>query len=191
LGRGNVCTHYECEGLYYLDKDLLDVYRPVIRCGCCGHIKDFDWETDAKTARELQLAGIAYSFVGDDGTWQLDQLDSQYRWIEMEKFMRDYISRHYPSFRPADKWRHHHDGKVILESDLFHIVLIDNEWSAAWCLLERSDVDDDGDNRQEMRRQYRAYLAAIKNALITKWGEAIGYGGAWTHGQVYRHIETA
>jgi hypothetical protein len=191
LGQGNICTHYECEGLYYLDRDLLDVYRRVIRCGDCGHIKDFDWETDAKTARELRQEGIAYSFSGDDGACKYDQLDSQYNWMEMENYMRDYFSRQFPSFRSVDKWRDYSSGKVVLESTFFHVVVMDNGWSAAWCLLERADVDDDGSNRPLMRRHYRTYLEAIKNALISQWGEAIGYGGAWTHGRVYRRIEMA
>jgi hypothetical protein len=40
-----------------------------------------------------------------------------------------------------------------------------------------------------MRRHYPAYLEAIKTALLDGWGEAIGYGGAWVHGEVYRKSE--
>ena len=30
MGRGNVATHNECEGLYYLDRDLLDTYETIV-----------------------------------------------------------------------------------------------------------------------------------------------------------------
>ena len=68
MGRGNVCTHNECEGLYYLDRDLLDCYRKVERCGC-GHVVGFDYSEDARTARELNAAGIQYDYDGTFFDW--------------------------------------------------------------------------------------------------------------------------
>ena len=38
---------------------------------------------------------------------------------------------------------------------------------------------------------YQSYLEAIKLILIQEWGEAIGYGGAWTSGRRYTQEDVA
>jgi hypothetical protein len=185
MGCGNICTYYACEGLYYLDKDLLDIYRPVIRCAC-GHVTGFDWSAEPKTARELSKEGIAYAYDGPHADWQYDPEESDANWKGMIEFMRERLTLRFNSFQPVDKWRYRYGGHVVLENSFFQISVADNEWSAAWLLLEREDIDDTGANRTLMRRHYPAYLEAIKNALLDGWGEAIGYGGAWVHGKIYK-----
>ena len=173
MGRGNVCTHYECEGLYYLDKDLLDVYV---------HVDDPGEEP--KTARQLHDANIKYNYSGEGCDWKYSHAESDYNWREMITTMQDRIGGRFSSFYPADEWRNN-ETRVILENGLFQVAVVDNEWSAAICLLERTDVDDTGANRTFMRRHCDTYLEAIKQTLIDGWGEAIGYGGAWVSGQKY------
>jgi len=183
MGRGNVCTHYECEGLFYLDRDLLDVYNKTIKCEC-GHVKGPDYDEEPKTARELHKAGIEYSFDGTHTDWMYSQCESDDNWRQMIETMRDRLMARFPSFYSEDKWIDR-DRRVVLENELFHIAVVDNEWSAAWLLLERSDIDDTGRNRTFMRRHYQTYLEAIKRILIDRWGEATGYGGAWVSGKRY------
>jgi hypothetical protein len=105
----------------------------------------------------------------------------------MIDYMSEYITDRFKSFERVDKSVWHRRGlHIVLENRLFQIAVTDNEWSAAWMLIERDDIDDVGGNRNIMRRHYRTYLNCIKNALIDGFGEAIGYGGAWICGAVYR-----
>jgi len=146
MGRGNVCVHYECEGVYYIDKELVS-----------------DEKDDFLTC-EL------------------------YR--EMIETIQFNIKKRFPSFSCENKWDRsfiNSDRYVVLENSLFQIAVVDNEWSYAWCLLERRDVDDVGYNRTLMRRNYKKYLESIKNILVSEWGECFGYGGAWTHGERFTH----
>ena len=189
MGRGNVCTHNECEGLYYLVKDFLDVYRKVERCGC-GSVEGFDYSEEPQTARELNDAGIDYDFDGKLTGWGWDEGDSQDNWLDMIDYMRETLAERFPSFESVNIWRGC-DRHVVLRSGLFDIAVVDNEWSAAWCLLERDDVDDTGSYRVLMRRHYETYLKAIRDALIGGYGEAIGYGGAWTSGKRYTKEDVA
>jgi len=183
MGRGNVCTHYECEGLFYLDRDLLDVYCKTDKCEC-GHVKGPNYDEEPKTARELYNAGIEYSFDGTQTGWMYSQFDSEDNWRQMIEIMREKFIKRFLSFYREDKWIDN-DRHVVLENGLFRIAIVDNEWSAAWLLLERTDIDDTGSNRTFMRRHYQTYLEEIKRILIDVWGEAIGYGGAWVSGRKY------
>lgn len=185
MGRGNVCVHYECEGLYYLDKEFLDVYRKVHKCDC-GHVSGFDLDAEPMTERNLREAGIAYDFDGSRTDYAYDEEDSRQNWDDMIEIVRERFMKQFKSFSAVDKWRKRGEVRVVLESGLFEIAVEDNEWSAAWCLLEREDIDDVGANRTFMRRHHKTYLEAIKQTLVDAWGEAIGYGGAWTHGATYR-----
>jgi hypothetical protein len=176
MGRGNVCTHNECEGLYYLDRDLLDAY--------CKAGPDFE----VRTARELNNAGIRYDYDGVHSGWAYDECESDDNWNDMVHEMRSGLMRRFKSFYEVDRWRDR-EIHVVLENNLFEIAVVDNEWSAAWCLLERRDID--GTNGAFIRRHYQTYLEAIKRILIENWGEAIGYGGAWTHGVRYTKADIA
>ena len=181
MGRGNVCTHHECEGLYYLDKDFISVYSKVIRCDC-GHVVGRDFE-QSMTAKELYHADIDYDFDGSSTDWAYNSTNTQDNWNEMVDIIKEGFHHRFKSFTDVDKFRS--DYHIILQNEFFEIAVVDGEWCAAWCLLERMDVDDDGRNRTLMRRHYHTYLEAIKSILIDGWGEAIGYGGAWTSGKRY------
>jgi len=189
MGRGNVCTHNECEGLYFLDKDLLDVYRRVELCDC-GQIKGFDWEEKPKTARELIDEGMSYDYDGKETGWGYDEHGSRDNWRNMVEHMTKKLEKRFPSFQRINTLRAR-DLNVVLRNGLFEIAIVDNEWSAAWCLLERADVDDSGSNRALMRHHYEKYLEAIKGFLIEGWGEAFGYGGTWARGKKYTKDDIA
>lgn len=177
MGRGNICTHHECEGVFYLDNDHLQAY-----CKICD---DSDGES-VLTARQLDELGIKYDFDGSTADWMYDGYESCVLWDDMLSVVVLALEKQFGEFRQVDRWR---NGifHVVLESDLFEIAVGDNEWSAAWVLLERTDVDDVGPNRDEMRRVYRKYLEAIRKTLVEGWGEAYGYGGPWTTGEKFTH----
>ena len=187
MGQGNVCTYNECEGLYYLDKDFISIYSKIIRCSC-GHVIGRDYELQM-TAKQLSQAGIKYDFDGSDADWALDCHETQLSWDEMIFRFIEGFQQRFKSFYKMEKWRG--NRHIVLQSELFELAVVDGEWCAAWCLLEREDVDDVGRNRTLMRRHYHAYLKAIKTILIDWWGEAIGYGGAWTSGKRYTHEDSA
>ena len=125
MGRGNVCTHYECEGLFYLDRDLLDVYCQTIKCEC-GHVKGPNYDEEPKTARELYNAGIEYSFDGTHTGWMYSQFDSEDNWRQMIEIMREKFIKRFPSFYREDKWINN-DRHVVLENGLFRIARISSK----------------------------------------------------------------
>ncbi|MCL2589202.1 MAG: hypothetical protein FWD84_07325 [Oscillospiraceae bacterium] len=183
MGRGNPCTHYECEGLYYLDIDYIHRYSKITRSQCCNRSIGFDYDEESKSAKELQNADIAYNFDGAGVDWAYDQFESQTAWEDMVSEICQALMVRFKSFQRVDRWRN--SRHIVLESAFFEIAVEDGEWCAASMLLERHDVDDVGSNRTLMRRHYKAYLEAIKTALVDVWGEAIGYGGAWVSGERY------
>ena len=179
----NIRAHHDCEGLFYLDKNLLDVYRKVVRCGECGQVKSFDWSIAPKTARELQFEGINYSFCGEDVEWHCDFLESQQNWQDMEDYMCTYILDEFCSFRPVAKWHGYRGARVLLENAVFKVLLADNGWSAVWCLLLRENLDPCCGFRHQF---HQPYSAAIRTALLTKYGEVIDSDEAWKHGKIYQ-----
>ena len=190
MGKGNIRTHNECEGLYYLDNDFIHIYRKVILCDC-ESVKGFDYDKDPSqaTARELYKAGIDYCFDGKKTGWAYDEYASRLSWDDMVLLVTEAFQKRFKSFRKVDGWRY---GKhIVLQNELFGLAVADNEWSVAWCLLERVDIDDTGSNRTFMRRHYQTYLEAIKLTLIDIWGEAIGYGGPWISGERYTYADVA
>ena len=187
MGRGNICTFNECEGLYYLDKNFINVYNKVIRCGC-GHVTGRNYEL-SMTAKQLDQSGTKYDFDGSNADWAFDEHETQVNWNKMVFQLTEGIMQRFKSFSKVDNWR---NGRhIVLQNEFFEIAVVDGEWCAAWCLLEREDVDDIGRNRTLIRRHYRTYLEAIKTILIDEWGEAIGYGGAWTRGKRYTFNDSA
>ena len=175
MAGGNVCTHNEFEGLYYLDREFIDVYQKAVRCEY-GHPCEYDDEEPMSTARMLR----------DDSEWVFDYVGTQVMWDDMVDYMTGSLMRRFPSFYKVDIWRGRDSRHILLENKLFQIAVVDNEWSVAWCLLERPDADDTGSNWPLMKRHYQSYLDGIREALLDGYGEAIAYGGAWVSGEVYR-----
>jgi len=189
MGRGNICVHGEFEGLFYLNNDLLDVYVPVVRDDC-GSIIGRDYEAEPMTGRQLYDAGIKYSYDGTDTGWAYDDELSDDNWRNMIELMQKYFTSRFKSFTTTNKWRgttsysSNRDCRVVLENEFFDIAIADNEWSAAWMLLEKEDIEDNV--TPLMKRHYQSYLNAIKEALLKHWGEATEYGGAWLRGITHK-----
>jgi hypothetical protein len=183
MGRGNVCTFGQYEGLYYLDYNFINAYRKVIRCKR-GHVTGFDFNEVSKTANELDSIGVEYDYDGKNADWRYDEITSRDNWRFMIETMQEILTRRFKSFYIVDKLRDR-DKHIVLENNFFQIAVVDNEWSAAWCLLEHPDIDNQESSRSLMNRYYERYLDGIKAALIELWGEAIGYGGCWTSGVRY------
>lgn len=190
MGRGNVCVHNDLEGLYYLDNDFIHIYSKVNRCSC-GNPIGFDEEEEPRTARSLSEAGIEYwnDFDGSKTGWKYDECLSRDSWEEMIAIMRERIQARFKSFSVVDRLRgataysNESNRYVVLENEFFEIAVVDNEWSAAWMLLEKVDIEES--RRPFMARHNQRYIDAIRDILVEVWGEAIAYGGAWTSGKKF------
>jgi len=192
MGRGNICTHYKYEGLYYLDSDFLNAFYKVERCKCCGKPIDRNDECETKTAKELDQEGIEYAYNNEEETeWIWDEDQSKINWKDMIEIIQNDIKKKHPSFNITDRWRGSIYGSsdrnfhVVLENEWFDIAVADNESNAAWCLLQRRNEDPDENEEKQMEIDSQIYLETIKRTLIEYWGEAITYGGPWVHGKRY------
>ena len=193
MGRGNICTHGEFEGLYFLDRKFIDTYHKVKRCACgceSGRIVGVDDDHETQTAQELDAVGIEYSFMDPNTDWAFDEYGTHLAWSDMVEFFIEEFKEKFPSFDRVSCWRGN-DRRVVLRDHLFEIAVADNEWSAAWMLLEREDSGDEPEERAEMEQLYQTYLTAIRDILIEGWGEAVGYKGAWTSGPIYTKSSVA
>jgi len=83
-------------------------------------------------------------------------------------------------FTECDSW-HYRDIHVILESKLFEIAIVDNEWSYAVMLLQKEDAPVG-----LQKKHYESYLRKIRDALFEQFSKLGVYGGAWTHGTIDR-----
>ena len=188
MGKGNICTHGEFEAVFYVDMDFIDTYYKQSRCECCGQTNGVDEDEEQQTAKQLYDAGISY--LDKDSDWTHDADVSRMNWEFMIEAIQEKLSRRFPSFQTCNEWRHRPGHTIVLKNELFEIAVADNEWSAAWMLLERTDIDDAGSNRNLMRQNYTSYLEGLKNALVETWGECYGYGGPWTSGPRYTKENT-
>ena len=201
MARGNVSTRNEYEGLFYLDFDLLHVYRKINRCQC-GSILGYDFNVEPMTQWKLMQMGVDYTKIGFDFSckspveWVYDQYESDDAWRSMICYMQEKITKRFPSFRIVDRWKRCGTMRVVLENRLFDIAVVDNEWSATWMLLQSEDIEDAMWHKGEsfaplMSRHHQTYLDAIKDGLLQRYGECVGYGGAWTSGPVYKREDAA
>lgn len=170
MGRGNVCTHGKYEGLYFIDRDHVDVYTALApeEEDCCliKMLGDLSYE-------ELQ-----------SGAWTFDEVasgDAVYQ--VLEGFMEAFQKR-FPSFERVepDTWQ---DGRrLLLENGLFVIAIKDNEWSMAVELLQK---EDDYQNLEGLQsRQYQRYLDGMRDALLEQLPSIGTYTGPWTSGRILR-----
>ncbi|MDR1702507.1 MAG: hypothetical protein LBR56_07005 [Sporomusaceae bacterium] len=171
MGRGNVCTFGDYEGLYYLDNEFLSVYRKS------GSNLNEDME-EFLTIRELDEAGISYY---ENSEWEYDEFESRCNWEYMIEYMQKKLAIRFQSFNKVDFWKDR-DRHIVLQNAIFEIAIVDNEWSAAWCLLERWDVDE---RKGLLQHHYQTYLEGIKQALLEFYGECRGYGNPWVAGEIF------
>jgi hypothetical protein len=83
-------------------------------------------------------------------------------------------------FTVCDRWRHR-DIHIVLESTLFEIAIVDNEWSYAVMLLQKEDAPVG-----LQKKHYESYLRKIRDTLFQEFSKLGVYGGAWTSGTIDR-----
>ena len=170
MGRGNVCTHGKYEGLYFIDRDYLDVYtaQSPDEEDCCL----------VKTLGDLSCEDLQSGAWIFDGVASGDAVDQV-----LEGFMEAFQKR-FPSFErvESDTW---HDGRrLLLENGLFVIALEDNEWSLAVELLQKENDYQSLEGLQS--RQYQRYLDGMRDALLEHLPSIGTYTGPWTSGTINR-----
>lgn len=169
MGRGNVCVLGECEGLYYIDNDHLEMYSRYIP------------EDDAyETITQGEYFDLSQE---EQEGWKYDSISSEDELHNTLFSIQEQLCERFKSFKPCDEWisRERH---AFLENDLFYIATEDNEWSVAVELLQKQDQWYFSDNLQ--KRHFRKYLKALEDALLFLFTEIGTYKGAWTHGILRR-----
>lgn len=166
MGRGNVCVCGKYEGLYYVDRDYLDCY-------IAKELNEYD-EYEQKMLGELTTE--------DFNNYDYDYTMSE---IYYEEFIIEFIHRmkkKFNSLESTDK-----DYGVIMENNLFEIVIEDNEWSYAVELIQKEDsYYNDYSLKGLQKKHYKSYLDGIKTILLELFPSIGCYGGAWTHGTITR-----
>lgn len=161
MGAGNVCTFGKCEGLYFVDNDLLDVY--------CRENEDGDMEY-----RSLREA--------DDG-FEYCETESYFNREDFECNFIEAMKRRFPSFEYVNKWISR-TRRALLENELFYIVCEDNQWSLAIELIQK-EGEYGGEEKVGLQMGlYRKYLKGIEEILLNMNGEVGIYTGAWTSGVI-------
>ena len=117
MGRGNVCVHGKYEGLYFIDRDYIDVYTalPLNEEDCCL----------IKTLGNLSCEDLR------SGIWNFDEVASEEAVYQVLEGFMEAFQKRFPSFErfETETWM---DGRrLLLENGLFIIALEDNEWSLA------------------------------------------------------------
>lgn len=165
MGRGNTCVHGKYEGLYFIDRDYIEVY-----------VKD-----DPKTgARDLRFLGgmTAEDLYGKE--WLYDPEESQANLARiLGDFMYD-IHAWYPSFKRCEPSRWKHEARIIMENQLYCIAVEDNEWSLAVKLLQKGDGELEG----LQRGWFDKYMFAIRKSLLKYLPDIGTYTGPWTSGRI-------
>lgn len=166
MGRGNVCVTGEYEGLFYIDRDDLDVW-----------FRETEDGFEEKMQRDLSYEEIT------GGEWKFDQIRSQEEWDEALENLIWEMHRKYPSFRECEKWLSN-SRKAVMQNKLFYIAVEDNEWSMAVMLIQKTNYYSSVVAMQ--KRHYQFYLNSIRDFLFEQF-ETLGvYAGAWTSGRIHR-----
>lgn len=161
MGRGNVCTFGDYEGLYYVDRGYLDYYVPI------------DGEADEGLFMEEME-------MNDFPNYEYDEFISRSYY---EDFISEFVylfRKRFNGFAETGK-----DYGVILENELFQIEIEDNQWSYAVKLIQKECwYDNHLDGLQ--KKHYENYLNGMKEVLLNMFPSIGAYGGAWTHRTIKR-----
>lgn len=163
MGCGNVCVHGDFEGLYYIDKDYIDIYT--------SKEADDNGEYNSKLLSEMTMSDF------DD--FDYDEYLSMLRYEDFVSNFVCMIKQKFSSF-----FRHDRDYGTILENGLFKIKIVDNEWSYAIMLIQKDD--DYGNLTNLQSKHYKNYLDGIKTILLDLFPSIGYYTGAWTSGIIKR-----
>lgn len=159
MGRGNECIDGKYEGLYYVDKDYLDVY--------------YNKKTKKSVLRkELSCQDYDYSYI------DIDNSNDNYKDFVLN-LKSDLIER----FKSLDDCTDIHG--TILENGLFTIEIVDNQWSYAIKLLQKEDEYYNNGNIENLQKKhYQNYLNGIRDCLFNQIDEIGTYCGPYTHGTI-------
>lgn len=162
MGRGNIHTHGDYEGLYYIDYDYLDYYT--------SKEADEYGEFDNKLLVDMSADDFNdYEYDEDLTYWNTED------YINM--FVKDMMKK-FGSFVATGN-----TYGAIMENSLFEIKIEDNEWSYAIELIQKDDYMLSG----LQKNHYKQYLAGMEDVLLGLFPE-IGCwtGNCWTHGIIKR-----
>lgn len=162
MGRGNVCTFGKYEGLFYIDKDYINVYY------------DVETEDNIRFGHELSFEEMT------SGAWKDDMLETEIQWNYLLEDLQNDIGYRFKSFESCDMWLG--DDHAILENNLFYIAITDNEWSYAVKLIQKED--DYGCLEGFQKKHYKNYLEGIKEILLDMFPTVGTYASAWTNGTI-------
>lgn len=176
MGRGNVCSHGEYEGLYYIDNDHYVVYREE---------NEYDEYANTRLLGELSYKELT------SGNWYLDEEGSADELEDIEECFIDDFTRQFPSFMRCDSDKWIKDSiygdcsvRAILENGLFYIGLEDNEWSMALKLIQKEDDWGESTLVGFQKRFYQRYLEGMKKSLLNRIPSIGIYVGAWISGRI-------
>ena len=161
MGRGNVCTFGDYEGLYYVDRGYLDYYVPI----------------DGEADDGLFLEEMEHN---DFANYEYDEFISRSYY---EDFINEFIylfNKRFNSFAKTGD-----DYGVILENELFQIEIEDNQWSYAVKLIQKECWYDDHLNGLQ-KKHYENYLKGMKEILLRMFPSIGAYSGAWTSRTITR-----
>ena len=133
MGRGNIHTHGDYEGLYYIDYDYIDYYT--------SKEENEYGEVDIKLLADMDADDFEDYEYDDD----LSRLSAE-EYINM--FVED-MTKKFDSFVATGK-----TYGVIMENSLFEIKIEDNEWSYAVELIQKDDYSISG----LQKKHYKQYL---------------------------------
>ena len=160
MGRGNIHTHGDYEGLYYIDYDYLDYYT--------SKEADEYGEFDNKLLVDMSADDFNdYEYDEDLTYWNTED------YINM--FVKDMMKK-FGSFVATGN-----TYGTIMENSLFEIKIEDNEWSYAIELIQKDDYALSG----LQKNHYKQYLSGMEDVLLGLFPE-IGCwtGNCWTHGVI-------
>ena len=165
MGRGNCMVNGPYEGLWYIDRDLIDVY----------------WNSYTEEYKLMRDVGCN-EFMKCD----YSQSESEYNYDDMLEIIRNRMMLKYKSFVEADRWvsdgGSRCDRKAFLENELFFIAVEDNEWSYAIELIQKGPESLAG----LQKRFYQTYLDSIRDIILDVYGEVSYRNGPWMHGTIVK-----
>ena len=167
MGRGNCCTYGPYEGLWYIDRDLIDVY--------------YNADTDeSRVVRDIDLAEFP--------SFTYSPWESEYNYDDMIEVITERMVAKFPSFTPVDRWVSDGgtrcDRHAFLENELFFIAVEDNEWSYAIELIQKGPENLSG----LQKRFHQTYLDGIRDVILDYYGEVSFRRGAWMSGTIKKEV---
>ena len=151
------------EGLYYVDKDFLEVM------------------VHRETGVEVLSHEVPYCSVNE---YDFDEIRTMDNYEDFITNLKESVCRRFSSFEDTFEF-----SGVILENQLFKIEIEDNENSYAVKLIQ-NEADDYCPSIENLQLyHHKAYLKGLKEALFEQFSQLGVYAGPYTSGTIYRNEE--